>query len=248
MCNVNGTLKKMQYPCEPHALFRNRLYSSSSPYGPWNEVHNSTGGDVIPATINANGVVHAMRNGTVIIFGGGIHVAQNWSGPYVRQSRGLQLNDPKTRKLYDFKACPSDPRNAAAHARWPKAVCALEDIFVWFDEARQRWRWMAHQKLKGAGSRTEHQCSYFPGVVGFAQSDTPDLWGPWTYDFWAPAAGLNASLSNGTQAYCLESRERPKVAILGNRTVLTNSACPTEMGPGDSRCFTFLQEVVSENP
>ena len=248
LCNVNGTLKKMQYPCEPHALFRNRLYSSSSPYGPWNEVHNSTGGDVIPATINANGVVHAMRNGTVIIFGGGIHVAQNWSGPYVRQSRGLQLNDPKTKKLYDFKACPSDPRNAAAHARWPKAVCALEDIFVWFDEARQRWRWMAHQKLKGAGSRTEHQCSYFPGVVGFAQSDTPDLWGPWTYDFWAPAAGLNVSLSNGTQDYCLESRERPKVATLGNRTFLTNSACPTEMGPGDSRCFTFLQELVSENP
>eukprot|EP01052_Picozoa_sp_SAG31_P027377 SAG31_NODE_2559_length_5487_cov_68.463066_3_plen_460_part_00 len=227
MCDVNGTLKESQYPCEPHAHFRNRLYSSHSPYGPWSEVHNSTGGDVIPATINANGVVHAMPNGTVIIFGGGIHVAQNWSGPYVRQNRSLRLNDPKTGKLYDFKACPSDPRNAANHARWPKAICALEDIFVWFDQARQRWRWMAHQKYKGAGSRTEHQCSYFAGVVGFAQSDTPDLWGPWTYDFWAPAAGLNVTLSNGTRDYCLESRERPKIAVLENRTFLTNSACPT---------------------
>jgi hypothetical protein len=247
LCRVNGTLKKAQYPCEPHALFRNRLYSSQSVYGPWVEVHNETGGDVIPASINANGVVHALPNGTVVIFGGGIHVARHWSGPYVKQDRSLQLNDPKTGSRYDFKACPMDPRNAANHARWPQAACALEDIFVWFDVARQRWRWLAHQKLKGAGSRTEHQCNYFPGVVGFAQSDTEDLWGPWTYDFWAPAAGLHVNLSNGTQDYCLESRERPKVAVIANRTFLTNSACPTHMGPGDSRCFTFLQEVVSEN-
>ena len=39
---------------------------------------------------------------------------------------------------------------------------------------------------------------------------------------------------------------------MGNRSFLTNSACPTTMGPGDSRCFTLLQEVlgvrVGESP
>ena len=105
---------------------------------------------------------------------------------------------------------------------------------------------MAHQKLKGAGGRTLHQCDYFPGVGGFAQSQTADFWGIWDYDFWAPAYGLYAQLSNGTN-YCLESRERPKLVVVGNRSFLTNSACPTQMGPGDSGCFTFLQEVLSEN-
>ncbi len=185
-------------------------------------------------------------NGSVLIFGGGIHVAKHWRGPYTRVPRGLTLNDPRTGKAYDFKTCPVDPRNSAAHTRWPKATCALEDIFVWFDASRRRWRWMAHQKLKGAGGRGLHQCNYFPGVGGFAQSDSEDLWGNWTYDFWAPAFGLNVKLSNGSD-YCLTSRERPKLLTVGNRSFLTNSACPMVMGPGDSRCFTFLQEVLSEN-
>jgi hypothetical protein len=29
---------------------------------------------------------------------------------------------------------------------------------------------------QGAGARGLHQCDYFPGVGGFAQSDTEDLW------------------------------------------------------------------------
>jgi hypothetical protein len=37
-----------------------------------------TGGDVIPASINANAVVHALANGSVILIGGGIHVAEHW--------------------------------------------------------------------------------------------------------------------------------------------------------------------------
>jgi hypothetical protein len=37
-----------------------------------------TGGDVIPASINANAVVHALANGSVILIGGGIHVAEDW--------------------------------------------------------------------------------------------------------------------------------------------------------------------------
>ena len=205
---ATGKLPKPGYPCIHSGLFRNRMYASHSPYGPWDEVHNASGGDVIPASINANAVAHPLPNGTVLIVGGGIHVAPSWSGPYSRVNRGLELNDPTTGRAYDFKSCPLDPRNAAAHAKWPKATCALEDIFVWFDPARLRWRWMAHQKLKGAGDRGLHQCDYFPGVGGFAQSDSENFWGSWTYDFWAPAYGLYSRLSNGTD-YCLESRERP---------------------------------------
>ena len=50
-----------------------------------------TGGDAIPASINANAVAHPLANGTVVVIGGGIYIAQHWTGPYVRQKRGINF-------------------------------------------------------------------------------------------------------------------------------------------------------------
>lgn len=65
----------------------------------------------------------------------------------------------------------------------------------------------------------------------------------WEYDFWDPAYGLNVRLTNGSE-YCLTSRERPKKLFsYGGRDFLTNSGCPSGLGPGDTGCFTWMQEL-----
>ena len=103
---ATGKLPPAGYPCVHRGLFRNRLYSSNSVYGPWSEVRRETEKckktptssdflgdcDAIPASINANTVSHQLPNGTSIVLGGGVYVAQHWRGPYIRQSDGIVSN------------------------------------------------------------------------------------------------------------------------------------------------------------
>jgi hypothetical protein len=42
---------------------------------------------------------------------------------------------------------------------------------------------------------------WFPGVGGYAESKSSEFFGDWEYDFWKPAYGLNAALTDGSQ-YC----------------------------------------------
>jgi hypothetical protein len=223
------------------ALMRQRLHVSRSPFGPWSEVRGPNDTDILPAAVNPNPVGHALKNGSVIVQGGGIFLAEHWRGPYIRQrspnARGGPVFQPA-------KNCSTDPRNAARLV-FPNSSCALEDRFFWFDEQVQRWKGSAHQKLHNAFGPW-NQCTVFSGTVGYAESVDANFWSEWKYDFWAPAAGLRTQLSNGTEL-CLLQRERPKVFHAQNRTYLTNSACPLNIDQrGVSGCFTFIQEVLSQ--
>ena len=222
------------------------------------------------AQTTANGTIIVMGAGTGVAgesfdnsFGDfGIAVAPHWRGPYtakpgyvllppMRPPVGARCSccqtkppDPSCCELEKCSRwstrCGMDPRNKVA-----AKSCHLEDVFFAFNVSSQRWFFLAHQKLNGPGdarSRGQPQCRWFPGVGGFAQSKSSDFFGDWEYDFWAPAYGLNAGLTNGS-AYCLTSRERPKLFSYQGRDFLTNSACPSNVGHGDTGCFTWLQEL-----
>ena len=216
-------------------------------------------------------VAQTLPNGTVIVMAGGentvgdygVSVAQHWRGPYVPRKNYILFADQrppegtncsccfasppaptccdKTNCFAWSNECGADPRGVA------NTTCHLEDVFFAFNQSSQTWFWLAHQKLAGVGrgqgiAKGREQCEWFPGVGGYAESKTADFFGEWTYDFWAPAYGLNTRLDNGT-SYCLDSRERPKLFMHGNRSFLTNSACPGHgVWPGGTGCFTWLQE------
>eukprot|EP01052_Picozoa_sp_SAG31_P033935 SAG31_NODE_3898_length_3772_cov_2.045467_2_plen_426_part_00 len=265
-----------------HGVFRSRLHSASSVYGPWTEVrkcaNDSLQCDLIGPAVNPNPVAQTMPNGTIIVLGAGtgvfgesfdntfgdfgIATAPHWRGPYtirpgyvlfpsMRPPTGTPCSccqrKPPNAACCNLEVCSAwsikcgqDPRNKVANK-----TCHLEDVFFAFNESNQRWFWLAHQKLNGpsdAHSRGKPQCDWFPGVGGFAQSTTNNFFGGWEYDFWRPAYGLKTQLSNGS-AYCLSSRERPKIFSYQGRDYLTNSGCPSAIGPGDAGCFTWLQEL-----
>ena len=260
-------------PAAHKTEMRSRLYSSASVSGPWSEVRRCKSPDstcdIIPPSVNPNPVAQFAPNGSVIVMAGGentlgdfgIFIADHWRGPYRATHHTLFAEQDYPHE--DCSCCPAPPPRPDSCCKpscfaWstscgqdPRGIanttCHLEDVFFYFDKQRQRWRWLAHQKLAGAGlsGLGRRQCDWFPGVGGFAESLTDDLFGAWEYDFWKPAFGLYSTLSNGT-SYCLESRERPKVFTHANRSFLTNSACPSPMGPGDSGCFTWLQEIRGE--
>jgi len=268
-----------------HGVFRSRLHSATSVYGPWTEVRKcanfSVECDIIPAAVNPNPVAQTTANGTIIVMGSGsgiagqsfdntfgdfgIATAPHWRGPYttrpgfvlfppMRPPAGTRCDccqkKPVDPSCCDVTACNiwstqcgRDPRNAVANK-----TCHLEDVFFAFNQSSQRWFWLAHQKLNGPGdehSRGKPQCEWFPGVGGYAESKSSDFFGEWEYDFWKPAYGLNAELTNGSQ-YCLSSRERPKLFSYEGRDYLTNSGCPLHVGPGDTGCFTWLQELLKK--
>ena len=222
------------------------------------------------AQTTPNGTIIVMGAGTGVAgesidnsFGDfGIATAPHWRGPYtarpgyvllppMRPPAGTRCmccqRTPPDPSCCELEKCSSwstrcglDPRNKVA-----SKTCHLEDVFFAFNSSNQRWFWLAHQKLNGPGdahSRSKPQCEWFPGVGGFAQSKSSDFFGDWEYDFWAPAYGLNAQLTNGSE-YCLTSREWPKLFSYQGRDFLTNSGCPSDVGPGDTGCFTWLQEL-----
>ena len=228
--------------------------------------------DIIPPAVNPNPVAQTTSNGTIIVMAGGdntlgdfgIHVATHWRGPYLATNHilfSIQRPPPGTNCSCCQEKSPSSTCCEAKQCfRWSShcgqdsrgvenTTCHLEDVFFAFNHTANRWFWLAHQKLKGPGrgqgkARGKPQCEWFPGVGGFAQSKSEDFFGEWEYDFWTPAYGLNILLDNGTQ-YCMGSRERPKLFHFEGQSYLTNSGCPTKPGPGDTGCFTWLQELVS---
>ena len=212
-----------------------RGHSSRSIYGPWTPIRNKLDGtDILWTAVNPDPSPFVLPNGTVVVCGGGIHVAQHWSGPY--------LPHPGPRFPPSPPSTPPDPRLKGGHA-------AAEDEFLWFADGR--WRIMWHQKLDGPTNSTgDHdQCSYFPYVGGYGVAKTPGydgLSGEWERDFFSPGFGLNVSLANGS-SFCLARRERPKVATIEGRTWLTNGAMVDGVagdGPADRGTYTFIQEVL----
>ena len=214
-----------------------RGHSSRSPYGPWapivNPADNST---VLWTAVNPDPSPFVLPNGTVVVVGGGIHVAQHWRGPYLPRP-GPRMPKPPS------KPATPDPRLKGGHA-------AGEDAFIWYQDGR--WREMSHQKLDGPTDSTgDHdQCSYFPYVGGDAVAKTPGydgLDGEWERQFFRPGVGLNVSLANGS-SFCLARRERPKLATIEGRMWLTNGAMVDGVagdGPADRGTYTFIQEVLS---
>lgn len=135
------------------------LHTSTTPHGPWVPVLNpSDGTDVLWRAVNPNPTPLVLANGTVVVLGGGLWVADHWKGPYVRRA-GLQI--PSSRN------CSADPRAhrsgpSARHCNCsaagcvdadcvnPDAHCAAEDQFLYFWPPTQTWRYLDHQKLDDA--------------------------------------------------------------------------------------------------
>lgn len=208
---------------------------------------DSIASDLMYADVQlAHSMTHHIPSGTVVVVGGGTFIAPHWSGPYTKV-RGPPITPQAN--------CSADPRSHPASS--PAEHCAGEDPFLWLDPRDERWRWMEHQKLddapapRNASDPTGHtpQCEFFPYTVGYAVSQTADLWGGWDYDFYRPGTGLNVAMATSPQTsayyYCLGKRERPKIFLHGNRTWLLNGAAPTVMGEGDTGTFTMIQEVLA---
>jgi hypothetical protein len=224
-----------------------KLHVSKTPFGPWTPVKNASGGTTLWRAVNPTPSPWILANGTVVVVGGGTHIAPHWSGPY-REVPGpvIAVNAAK---------CSADPRSHPESS--PTEHCATEDPFLWFDSRVSRWKHMLHQKLddapapRNATDPTGHtpQCEFFPYTVGYGVSKTDDLWGEWDYDFYRPGTGLNVAIADpggsGGTLYCLGKRERPKMFLHANRTWLLNGAAPTVMGNGDTGTFTMIQEVLS---
>jgi hypothetical protein len=228
-----------------------RLHSAQSPYGPWTAVKAGPNGSaVLWSAVNPTPSPWVLPNGTVVVIGGGLWIADTWRGPY------RKVPGPPIKARYNMTRCSADPR-AHRSAAAPASHCAAEDPFLFFAEQEQRWIYLEHQKLDDAvvprdpHNPTGHlrQCDFFPYVTGFAESTTADLWGRWRYDFYRPAVGLYVRLSNQSAMYCLGKRERPKIFQWRNRTYLLNVVAPDDlgahMGRGDRGTFTFIQEVLS---
>lgn len=76
-------------------------------------------------------------------------------------------------------------------------------------------------------------------IGGYAESDTPDFFGPWSYS--ASLGGYSAEVQlQGGGTLSLGTRERPKVYVEdGVATLLFNGV----RGP-DGTVSTFVQEII----
>ena len=118
-----------------------------------------------------------------------------------------------------------------------RAVLCRLRRYLWWDGDSRRWRCLVHQY--GPGTCEGKSC---PGNVGgTAVSDTPALFGPWSYQ--PPTQPAYTSLvqqDDGTTVH-LARRERPKLLLGadGRPEVLYTGACP----PGSGLCFTHAQAI-----
>ena len=79
-----------------------RLHTSTTPHGPWAPVLNPFDGtDVLWRAVNPNPTPLVLANGTVVVLGGGLWVADHWKGPYLRRA-GLRIPSSSN--------CSADPR------------------------------------------------------------------------------------------------------------------------------------------
>ncbi len=166
-------------PATHKTVMRSRLYSSTSVYGPWEEVRKCASPDVscdiLPPAVNPNPVAQTLRNGTIIVMAGGentlgdfgISVAQHWRGPYVQRPGYILFADQRPVAGSKCSCCQATPPNASCCQReqcfrWsnacgkdprgvPNTTCHLEDVFFVRNETTGKWLWLGHQKLEGPG-------------------------------------------------------------------------------------------------
>ena len=120
----------------PHkTIMRSRLYSSTSVYGPWEEVRKCKSPDVscdiLPPAVNPNPVAQTLRNGTIIVMAGGentlgdfgISVAQHWRGPYVQRPGYILFADQRPVEGARCSCCQATPMNPTHPSCCQKAEC-----------------------------------------------------------------------------------------------------------------------------
>jgi hypothetical protein len=104
-----------------------RLHTSATPHGPWVAVLNPIdGSEVLWRAVNPNPTPVVLDNGTMVVLGGGLWVADHWKGPYVRR-RGLQI--PSTPN------CSDDPRARTAAAIRAPATATAQRRAAWTQRA-----------------------------------------------------------------------------------------------------------------
>lgn len=111
----------------------------------------------------------------------------------------------------------------------------LQDPFLFFDKAAQRWRVLVHQYSR---SVKQHL------VGGAAVSLTPDLFGAWELQsHTTPAYTIWVNDTAGRQE-TMARRERPKLLLGddGAPEVLYTAVCP-ENPKGDGLCYSHAQRI-----
>jgi len=121
----------------------------------------------------------------------------------------------------------------------PEGVVKIEDPFLWFDAAAQRWRVLLHQ-YNGTSPHPQGP------VGGVASSNNASWTSEWTlqrYD--KPVYNLTVGFADGS-AVSYSRRERPKLLLnktTGAPAVLFTGVCPE--GAQSSACYTLSQPILT---
>ena len=124
----------------------------------------------------------------------------------------------------------------------------MEDPFVWWSAADNRFHLIAHGFRMGMVNRTVGSSNGY----GF-YAEAPSAFGPWLVQETRVLYTSTVPLTNGSTMELLR-RERPKLVLdsMGRPLHLFNGVCPIgshQAGPGDpgGHCFTMRQSVKTSS-
>jgi len=209
-CSAAGAGGAARSRLDGHPPETMTLHSSESPYGPWDLVAENIFTGTNPAPwINEDGSVYvASHNGSVIT----VSVASTWRGPYSSS--------------YIVTARPLEPD------------VNLEDPFLWFDKAAQKWRILGHMY-----NATDHKVQINVGFT--AWSANASITSAWTSQAYTAPVFLTAVGMSDGSTLRLSRRERPKLlldAVTGAPAVLYTGVCPDD---SSSNCYTMGVPILS---
>ena len=278
-CTNHTPIEKWGGEGAPPWLYDVRLHTATDPAGPFEAVLNKTTAEpaVIATGLNANPTASVNPDtGEITLLHGsfiaGSHVreyvvqrAARWDAPF----KSVGVLGRGADSIYPPHNCSTN-----SSSPWYKCPCNNEDPHLYWSAASQRWRLLFHQYTLGlehgkpcpaASDVTAGPDPSIAAVGGYAESNTADILGKWTYNYFKPAYSMQVEWDSGGGGSSagegsggaeggggvIIRRERPKVLLnpdSGEPEYLYNGVGlglnDGTLGAGSYNTLTFVQRIL----